>query len=303
MIVVTTPTGLIGRQVLDLLLDAAAEARRATRPVRVVTRDPSRLDPWALERVETVTGSHGDAAVLDVAFTEADCVFLVVPPNPRNGGQARDYYLGFARPAAEAIAKYGVKRLVAVTSLGHGYRGEAGQLGAAMAMDEVIEGSGVAYRALAAAFFMENLLGQAARIREHGVFSLANDADRPLATVATRDVAAVAAQLLLDSTWNGQKSIPVVGPEDHTPREMARIVSEVLERPVRFEPATPEQYQAMLTGSGLDGAWARGLVDTVRAQNDGIYDAEPHTESFLERPTSFREWCELQLKPAARAAR
>ena len=35
----------------------------------------------------------------------------------------------FARPAAEAVAKYGVKRLVAVTSLGHGYRGEAVALG------------------------------------------------------------------------------------------------------------------------------------------------------------------------------
>jgi uncharacterized protein YbjT (DUF2867 family) len=301
MIVVTCPTGLIGRQVLDLLLDAAAEARRAAAPVRVVTRDPTRLDPWALERVETVAGSHGDAAVLDAAFPGADSVFLVVPPNPHGSGAASGYYLGFARPAAEAVAKYGVKRLVAVTSLGHGYRGEAGQLGAAMAMDEVIEGSGVAYRALAAAYFMENLLGQAARIREQGVFSLANDADRPLATVATRDVAAVAAQLLIDATWNGQKSIPVAGPQDHTPREMAHIVSEVLERPVRFEQATPEQYQSMLTGYGIDPAWSRGLVDTVRAQNDGLYDAEPHADSFLEQPTSFREWCELQLKPAVRA--
>ena len=39
---------------------------------------------------------------------------------------------------------------------------------------------------------------------------MANTADRPLLTVATRDVAAAAAALLLDASWGGQASVPVV---------------------------------------------------------------------------------------------
>ena len=44
------------------------------------------------------------------------------------------------------------------------------------------------------------------------MFFLANAADRPLATVATADVAAAAARLLLDGSWSGQESVPVAGP-------------------------------------------------------------------------------------------
>jgi uncharacterized protein YbjT (DUF2867 family) len=44
MIVITTPTGRIGSQVLDRVLDSG-EA------VRVIARDPSRLAPDVLSRV------------------------------------------------------------------------------------------------------------------------------------------------------------------------------------------------------------------------------------------------------------
>ena len=50
MIVVTTPTGKIGSQVIPHLL-AANEA------VRVVVRDPSKLSSQVRDKVEIVTGS------------------------------------------------------------------------------------------------------------------------------------------------------------------------------------------------------------------------------------------------------
>ena len=68
MIVVTTPTGHIGRQVLENLLDGGE-------PVRVIVRDPSRLPRSLRERVEVVQGSHGDADIVDRAFAGADAVF------------------------------------------------------------------------------------------------------------------------------------------------------------------------------------------------------------------------------------
>jgi uncharacterized protein YbjT (DUF2867 family) len=62
MIVVTAPTGLIGHQVLGNLLGRYEL-------VRVIVRDPSRLPAHARERVGIVQGSHGDAHVVDQAFT------------------------------------------------------------------------------------------------------------------------------------------------------------------------------------------------------------------------------------------
>ena len=294
MIVITTPTGRIGSQIVERLLDGP-------RPVRVVVRDPARLDPRVRELAEVVRGSHADAAVLAEAFDGAETVFWVVPPD-LHGGDPREYYLDFSRPACAAFTQHGVRRVVAVTSLGHGYRGEAGHLTAAMAMDEMIRDTGVGYRALAAPFFMENLLRYADSIRGRASFAMANLADQPLASVATRDIASVGARLLLDSSWTGQSNVPVVGPEDLTPRAMADIISAVLARPVRFEQISVAEYHAMLTGHGLSGQSAQGLADIVAGQNDRIYDYEPHAEPVLAAPTTFRDWCEQELRPAVEAA-
>jgi uncharacterized protein YbjT (DUF2867 family) len=76
MIVITTPTGQIGQQVLDHVLDS-------TEAIRVIARDPSRLSPRVRERVEVVQGSHDNIDVVTEAFAGADCVLWLVPPNPR----------------------------------------------------------------------------------------------------------------------------------------------------------------------------------------------------------------------------
>ena len=68
MIVITTPAGQIGRQVLANLLDSGEQ-------LRVIARDPSQLPAGALKDLDIIEGSHGDAAVADKAFAGADAVF------------------------------------------------------------------------------------------------------------------------------------------------------------------------------------------------------------------------------------
>jgi len=154
---------------------------------------------------------------------EADRMFWLVPPPPFSyPGSAERYYLDFTRPACEAIRGLGAG-VVGVSTLGHGYQGKAGLLSAALAMDNLIEGTGAAYQALALPFFMENLLHQAQEIKKQATFSMANAADRPLPAVATRDAAAAAA-LLLDTSWSGQASVPVAGPDNLTPDGMAEVM-------------------------------------------------------------------------------
>ena len=79
---------------------------------------------------------------------------------------------------------------------------------------------------------------------------------------------------------------------------MARVVSEVLDRPVRFQRISAEDNKATLLRHGATEAWAQGLADMVRALDDqGFYGAaEPSTSDTA--PTSFRQWCEEVLKPA-----
>ncbi|WP_405758890.1 NAD(P)H-binding protein [Streptomyces sp. NBC_01420] len=292
MIVVTAPTGQIGRQVLDALLDGSEK-------VRVIARDPAKIAPEARERVEVVQGSHSDPRVLSEAFEGADSVLWLVPPNPR-ADDIEEHYLGFTRPACEALRQRGVRRVVGVSSLGRGYGKHAGQLSAAFAMDELIESTGVGYRALAMPFFMENLLHQAGALRTEGVLSVLAAPDRALPLVATRDIAAEAARLLADGSWAGQETVPLIGPDSLTPAGMAQVLSEVLDRPVRFERPDGEEYRATLTRYGMHEAWAQGLLDMAAAQEDGIYDPEWRTLD-TPAPTGFRQWCREVLIPATEA--
>ncbi|MGW7253856.1 NAD(P)H-binding protein [Streptomyces sp. NPDC054834] len=296
MIVVTTPTGQIGREVVDRLLDAPEGAPG----VRVIARDPARLPARVRERVEVVPGSHADPAVLKEACAGADRLFWLVPPTP-SADSVDGHFRAFTEPLREVTAGRGVERIVGVSTLGRRVAKNAGQISASLAMDEAIAGMGVHYRALCPPFLMENLLGQAESIRAAGVFFLAAAEDRVLRTCATRDIAATAARLLLDGTWTGQDDVPLVGPDDLTPEGMARVVSEVLDRPVRCQAVSSTDYRATLLSRGVSEAWARGLTDMVDALRDqGFYGAgAPSTPETA--PTGFRQWCEDVLRPAVMA--
>ncbi|WP_280255245.1 NmrA family NAD(P)-binding protein [Nocardia wallacei] len=292
MIVVTTPTGSIGHQVLAAVLDSG-------RPVRVIARDPARLPERARAEAEIVRGSMADSGVVADAFTGADSVFWVVPPDPRAESIA-GHVIEFTRPLCDVIATKRIERVVAVSSLGRATARNAGQISAIFAMDHLVESTGVHYRSLCPPGFMENLLRQVATIRDQGVFFGPTAGDRRAPQCSTRDIAAVAAELLLDNSWTGQSSVPILGPADLSSDEMAEIVSEVLGRPVRYQQVDPDAFKANLTGNGLSDAWAQGLLDMANAVDQGIYDAEAALDEY-RTPTGFRQWCEEVLEPAVAA--
>lgn len=288
MIVVTAPTGTIGRQVLDHLL-GGPEA------VRVIVRDPARLPARVLDRVEAVPGSHSDPAVVDRAFAGADAVFWLVPVDPRASGPEAAF-LDFTRPACAALTRHGVRQVVGISAIGRGFRGAAGLVTASLATDDLIAGTGVAYRALTMPAFMENLFLHATLIREQGVFGSPVAADLKLPTVACRDVAAVAARLLLDRTWTGRASVPLLGPEDLSFDEIAGILGDVLGRPVRYRQIPPEKFRAALVGAGMSDGMAQGMVEMLTAKNAGLDTVEPRMPG-AGTPTSFRTWCEEVFAP------
>lgn len=291
MIVVTAPIGLIGHQVLDNLLDSFE-------PIRAIARDPSRLPAHTRERIEVIEGSHGDRDVVTRAFAGADSVFWLVPPDPR-AGSIESAYVDFTRPACEAFKSQGVKRVVGISTLGRGtpWAAHAGLVTASLAMDDLIASTGVSYRALTMPSFMDNLLRQVESIKKEGLFSLPISGGLKQPSCATRDIAAVAARLLLDHSWGGVESRPVLGPEDLSYNDMARIMSEVLGTAVRFQQITGEAFKARLLARGMSEAMVQGYLDMWVAYDQGLDTAEPRTPESTT-PTSFRQWCEDVLRPA-----
>ena len=291
MIVITAPTGTIGQQVLENVLDSGE-------PIRVIARDPSRLPSQTRERVEVVLGSHGDIDVVSQAFAGADAVFWLVPPDP-HAKSVEAAYVDFTRPACDAIKGVGVRRVVGISALGRGkaVAGNAGLVSASLAMDDLIASAAVSSRTLTMPSFMDNILMQLEPIKTKGVFFSPIDGDRKLPACATRDIASVAAKLLLDRSWSGHGHVAVLGPEDLSFNDMAQIMSEVLGKPMRFQQIPFETYKSRFIELGMSEAMAQGMTDMAAAKNNGLDNAEPRTPESTT-PTSFRQWCEEVLKPA-----
>ncbi|WP_037314410.1 NAD(P)H-binding protein [Amycolatopsis orientalis] len=289
MIVVTAPTGQIGSRVLGTLLESGE-------PVRVIARDPARLPDHVRERVEVVKGSHGDPDVVDEAFANADAVFWLVAADPR-AESLEPAFVDFTRPACEAFKKQGVARVVGVSALGRGVAKNAGHVSASLAMDDLIAGTGVSYRALTMPTFMDNLLWQAESIANDGVFFAPISGDRKAPLCATRDIAAAAARLLRDPSWHGVADVPVLGPEDLSQNDLAEIMSEVLGRPVRYQRVSLDAVRAAQLVRGWSEAMARGMADMMAAKEAGLDNVEPRTAEATT-PTTFRQWCEEVLKPS-----
>lgn len=290
MILITTPTGDIGARVLRHVLDARQD-------VRVILRDPAKLPEEIRSRIEVVEGSHSDPTTIERGLDGARAVFWLPPGNP-TAPSAQDGYVAFSRAFALALPSSGVTHVVGISALGRGWPHPAGLVTATLETDDMIGATGVNYRALCCASLMDNMLRQVGVIRGGGAFYAPTPGDLSLPQVAKADVANVAAALLTERTWSGVEAVPLRGPEDITHVEMARMMTEVLGKPIRFEEMPMEQFEVMLAGMGTSPGMVRDYVAMMRAKNEGIDTmAKPDDARQRRTPTTFQQWCERELKP------
>ncbi len=224
--------------------------------------------------------------------------YVATPPNPK-APSLEAAYVDFTRPAAEAFRRLGVQRVVGVSALGRGTAlGEhAGLVTASLKMDDLIMSTGVAYRELAMPGFMDNMLQQVGPIKNQGMILGPITPDLKIPTCATRDIAAVAARWLLDPSWTGQETVPVLGPEDLSFNDMAAILSDVLGKPVRYQQIPFAALKENLLKGGMSPAFADGMIEMLEAKDKGLDKAQPRTPEGTT-PTTYRQWCEEVLRPA-----
>ncbi|KAK0361353.1 hypothetical protein LTR94_023674 [Friedmanniomyces endolithicus] len=273
----------------------AAKRRRIV--IRVVARDPNKLSARLRERVEVVAGSHGDPEVIGRALDGADALFWLCPPNPQSSS-VRAAYVDFARPAAEAMARSPGLQVVCVSALGRGTElaQDAGYVSGSLEMDDLIAATGVRFRALAMPSFMDNLKRQALPVARQGLFFSPIDGNARMPFIATSDVAAVSARLLLDPNWAGRAEMALVSAKAMTFNRMATVMAQVLQRPVRFQKIGFDTYRQSLIDHGMSQAMAQGMVDMAQAKAAGLDRIDGRTDVVFA-PTSFEVWCRTDFAP------
>jgi len=266
MFAITGITGQVGGQLAQRLLAAG-------QPVRAVVREAAKGAAWAACGCEVALATMEDASALAAAFEGAEGVFVLLPPT---FDPSPDFAESRRRIAAlaEALRAARPGRVVALSTIGAD-AAEPNLLSQLGEMEVVLGQLDLPITFLRAAWFIENLAWDVAPARETGVMaSCLQPLERPIAMVATADVAEAAAELLCER-WEGHRVVDVEGPSRLAPVDLAQALSRALGRDVRAEVVPRGLWETRFRDAGMRNPMPR--MRMLDGFNEGWIDFDAAT--------------------------
>jgi NAD(P)H dehydrogenase (quinone) len=259
---ITGITGKVGSIVARTLLAAGL-------PVRAVVRDSDKGRPWADKGCEVAVASISDADGLTKAFSGAEAVFLMTPPDfdPEPGFPKTHEAIAAVKHAA-AGARPG--KVVFLSTVG-AQVAEFNLLNNSKITEEGLRTVPVPVAFLRAAWFMENASWDVEAAKAGVVPSFLQPLDHPIPMVATIDIGSTAADLLRES-WRGLRIVELEGPRRYSANDVAMGFAEAVGHPVRMEPVPRDAWEALFRSQGMKHPLAR--IRMIDGFNEGWIDFE-----------------------------
>jgi len=252
--------------------------------VRVLGRDPARLERFVRQGAEAFTANVSDAATLTNAFSGARAAYLMLPPVTSREDQERQ-----SDAIAKAVQESGLRYAVNLSSYGAHVPEGTGPIAGLHSSDQklnAIRGLNVLH--LRAAYFMENNLAAIGVIHRMGIFAGALLPDLKLPMIATRDVGDYAAKRLLDLDFSGKQSRELLGERDLSMAEVTAVIGRGIGKPdLRYEQLPFDQVQQVLTQIGIPPNTAAVYIEMYKAINAGVVAAQEPRSPENSTPTSF----------------
>jgi len=284
MYIVTGASGNTGRLIAQALLSKGKK-------VRIIGRDKERLQPLAEKGAEVCIGSLDNAAVMTRAFSGAQAVYAMIPPNL----SARDSH-AFQNTVGEALAKAitaaRVPYVVNLSSVGGHLSGNTGPITGLHDQEERLNTlKGVHLLHLRPGYFMENFYWSIDLIRKMGINGGALRADLPIAMIATRDIAAVASQRLIELDFSGTSVQELLGPRDVTLADATRALGRAIDKPeLNYVQFPYEEAEQAMLGMGISASVAKSFVEMYRSFNEGVIRPTEKRSAANTTPTSIEEF-------------
>ncbi|MFI6906910.1 NAD(P)H-binding protein [Nonomuraea sp. NPDC050394] len=262
---ITGATGTVGRNVVAELLEAGHQ-------VRALTRNPEKAG--LPEGVEVVAGDLAQPETLDAAFDGVTAVHLI--------NFAGDNYepLENGDLIVKLAEKHGVRR---ATVLGGRADGP---------LEQALTGSELEWTLLSPVEFMSNTKQWWAETIRAGEVIKEPFGGRLSAMVHERDIAAVAAKVLVDGGYDGQELV-LTGPEAVTTEEKARQLGAAIGKEVAFEELTEAGAREMWAAKGMGPELIEFLVDALGNTPEIGYTVVDTVERVTGRPArTFAQWAQ-----------
>ena len=291
-ITVLGATGNIGTALVHHLLQQGHQ-------VTAVSRPSTRLDALAQAGAITKAGDAHDAPFLTEALRGADAAFLMIPPNVTSP-DVLAFMDQIGEATARAVRDSGLKQAVHLSSIG---ADEAAGTGPVVGLHHqegrlnAIEGLSVVH--LRPAYFMENLLANVGLIQHMGIAGSATKADVQFPMVATKDIAAKAAELLTADKLENQAVQYLLGPRDYSLAEATAAIGQAIGRPeLPYVAFSYEDAKKGMLGAGLSESMASLYDEMTRNINEGRSMAAGPRDAASTTPTTIDEFARGVFAPA-----
>jgi uncharacterized protein YbjT (DUF2867 family) len=292
-ITVNTPSGNIGRVLTQALLDARAQ-------VTIISRSPDKVVDLVGRGARLVKGEVDDERVLDEAFAGAEAVFWLNPPAVRP--DLIEWSEATGRKAAAAAKRHGVSRAVVLSSVGAQAGHGCGPVSPLLVIEKAFEAAVPHTVALRPGFFMENVLRSLGTLASEGAIYSPVPGNVPVPQVSTSDIAAMAAQELLDGKWTGHRVRGVHGPRDVSQDQVAEILGKALGRPVKYVQVTVEQARQGMVAQGFPAFAADLFCEMYTAILSGRMVPAESRSAETTTPTTFEQFARDVVVPAVAQA-
>ena len=288
MYVILGASGHTGSIIADFLLSKGEK-------VRVLGRDPGRLDRFVRNGAEAFTANMSDATVLAKALSGARAAYLMLPPVTAREDQERQ-----SDAIAKAVKESGLRYAVHLSSYGAHVPEGTGPIAGLHSSEQklnAIRGLNVLH--LRAAYFMENNLAAIGMIHRMGIFAGALQPYLKLPMIATRDVGDYAAKRLLSLDFSGKQTRELLGERDLSMTEVTAVIARGIGKPdLRYEQFPFDQVQQALTQMGIPPQAAAVYIEMYKAINAGVVAAQEPRSGENSTPTSFERFVQDVFAPA-----
>jgi uncharacterized protein YbjT (DUF2867 family) len=261
--IITGSLGHISRPVTTALVAAGHQ-------VTVISSQPERVADIEALGATTATGSLTDLSFVQQTFSDADAVYLMIPPN-FSAADFPAYQRAVADNYVAALQGSRVQYIVLLSSIGAHLRQGAGPIDALGYLEERLQSlPGRHIKILRPAFFYYNLLGMAGMLKTAGIIgSNFGSAEEKMVLVHHLDIADRVIHYLLQPSFEGY-SIEYVASDERYTSDIAAVLGRVVGKENATWVSFPdEQAYAAMTQQGLNASLAGGYIAMGRAFREG----------------------------------
>lgn len=286
-IAINTPTGNIGRPLVNHLIDTGQE-------LVLLTRSPEKVKSFA-ERGATVhEGTLSDEAFVLQATQGVDTLFWLMPANYA-AADFRGEQKTMARIGATAVTENAIPRVMTLSSAGAHLAQGTGPIMGLHDLEQMIDATDAKITHLRPNSFMENFLQSLPTIASDGMIYLPVPGSAALPMIATADIAKVAADRILEEDWAKHTVIELAGPEKISHDTAAATIGAALGKEVKHMQVGDADFRGAMAQFGVSDSAVDCFLEMYGGFANGsiVHETSPQTT-----PTTFVDFAKNVIKPA-----